>query len=163
MQPVSDIETFFTDPDPWGFETNEDDASRRTIIKNACAFYNPKTILEIGAAEGFITKALLEVCDYVAAIELSKTAAARIPPEAKVVDSPGHWHYDLALAAGVFYGHYDWMQMREWVLEATPDVIITSHYDLVGVAHDDFSEVKDLVQEIPFKYREGYQTLKVWK
>lgn len=159
-QTKEEIEKFYEQPDPWEYTKLSDDQFRRSHILYVASLGAPQRILEVGAGEGFITRGLMQICDDIDVIEISDTAAARLPKEVRRVHEP-EGQYDLVLLAGVLYDQYEWEKMREWAERSNPEVIITSHYDKVGEAHDSFG--RQLTFEAKFTYRDGYQILKVWR
>lgn len=113
MQDPKEIEEHYKNPDPWGYKTNPEDKIRKAHIlslieAHAEKFRKGQTLFEravdIGAGEGWITEALpaKEIFGY----EISDTAASRFPENVKrVLAFEGK--YDLILATGVMYDHYD--------------------------------------------------------
>lgn len=109
MQTLEDIERTYEKPDPWGFQTNPEDARRKEIILSSLKPYLPagglfERALDIGAGEGWITKDLPAKRKY--AYEVSKQAKARLPEGVDAVERP-EGNYDLVIATGVLYAHYD--------------------------------------------------------
>jgi len=155
------LDAFYQSEDPWGYRTNRFDLTRREHIRNAVKFCSPATVLEIGAGEGFISESLVDFTT-VDAIELSAVAAGRLPESVRRVSGP-RGTYDLVLACGVLYHHYDWQTMLGWVSTATPTWIVASHFDKVNKAHDDFYDTHTLEFYAEFPYREGKQQMKIWE
>ena len=58
MQRTSEIEDWYKEQDPWGYESNPEDARRRTILLSEVPSQDYKRVLDIGCGEGFITQAL---------------------------------------------------------------------------------------------------------
>lgn len=165
LQSKDDIERWFEQTDPWGYETNESDALRKAKILEALQFALEfsrtkkfKRALDIGAAEGYITRDL--PAEEIEAIEVSDNAAARFPKDIKRVHAPSG-KYDLIVATGVLYGHYDYETMRYWIKKHAKDIILFCHYDKVGKAYDTFKA--SVITKDQFPYRDGKQILKVFK
>lgn len=159
FQTKAELDKWFESPDPWNYEVNKDDKYRKDKIYDAIASFAPyKRALDIGAAEGFITRGL--PAKAIEAIEISDKAANRMPHNIKRVHEPKGM-YDLIIATGVLYPHYNWKLMRKWIEEHASGVVLVSHYYKIGKAHDKFN--KTLLLEETFKYRDGEQTMKVYK
>jgi SAM-dependent methyltransferase len=112
MQPPDEIEFSYTKEDPWGFKTNPDDQIRKNKIIQICKRFAPtdsnyifERALDLGCGEGWITADLpaMRIFGY----ELSKQAKARFPKNVVEEDIPNGL-YDLVLATGVLYQHYDY-------------------------------------------------------
>ena len=159
LQTKEELEKWFKDRDPWGYETNKDDKYRRDKIYDAIAPFAPyKKALDIGAAEGFVARKL--PAKVIEAIEISDKAADRMPHNIKRVREPKGM-YDLIIATGVLYPHYDWELMRKWIEEHASGIVLVSHYYKIGKPHDKFD--KKIILQEKFPYRDGEQTMKVYQ
>ena len=159
FQTKAELESWWETTDPWGYTTNDDDIKRRDIIIDAIRPFAPyERALDIGAGEGFITSLL--PASSIDAIEISDKAAQRLPKGIRRVKSP-IGKYDLIIATGVLYDQYDWKRMKQWIEERASGIILLSHYDKAGNAHDSLN--KKLIMETIFPYREGEQRLKVYQ
>lgn len=158
QQSKQDIEEWYKKEDPWGYEDNGDDRDRKQYILDALSPYAPfKRALDIGAGEGFITKDL--PANKIEAIELSETAAKRIPSSVKVVKEPSG-KYDLIVLTGVLYDHYDREKMLEWAKDHCNGIILTCNiedWEINPLPND------KLVHHYTFPYRTYTQSLKVYK
>lgn len=160
-QTKDDIEEFYKTPDPWGYETHPDDSTRAWYVYSSVVRYGPfKRVLDIGAGEGFITKAFRSKSESIEAVEISDEAAKRFPSFIKRVKQP-RGTYDLIIATGVLYEQYDNDIMREWIEEHAAGLVLTSHYDGVGQALDIFEKPQIFYAEFP--YRSGKQILRVYQ
>jgi len=126
MQDKRDLEEWYGRKDPWGYETNKDDAMRKANIIHLARFFNPtgyERALDIGAGEGWVTKDLpaAEIHGY----ELSDVAAARFPENVHRVMEP-IGDYDLLIATGVLYRQYDWRGILETIKKHGTGVIIVA-------------------------------------
>lgn len=121
MQTQNEIEDWYKTPDPWGYETNPDDQARKAAILKACSGKGYKRALDIGAGEGFITRDLQ--AEEVHAIEWSDTARRRIPLPVLAVTEP-HGKYDLVLATGVLYGHYEIESILQTIRDHASHVLV---------------------------------------
>lgn len=143
--------------DPWEYFKTEDDWKRKAIILSVVAlFANPDKVhrvLDIGAGNGFISNDI----PGVEQIEIDKPMAKNL--KNRVKEPRGK--YDIVLATGVLYGQYDYQQMRGWIEKHASNIVLTSHYDKVGKAHDKFDKPQVFYAEFP--YRDGKQILRVYK
>lgn len=142
MQTKQELEQWYSQPDPWSYETTSDDVFRKKkILSLLRGEYN--RALDIGAGEGFITRDL--PAKVIEAIEVSDLAAKRLPEGILRVTEPSG-EYDLVVATGVFYDQYNWKQMHEWILKYAKGVVLTSN-------------IKSWEHPLPVKpiYEEDYQ------
>lgn len=122
MQTKQDLEQWHATKDAWGYETNPEDAKRKTKI---LSLLKPaKRALDLGAGEGFITRDLPAKEIY--AIEISDNAASRFPKHVKRIHKP-EGKYDLIIATGVFYDQYNWTQMHYWIYKHANGQVLTSN------------------------------------
>ncbi len=112
--------------DPWGYKTNPCDRVRRRLVLEAIPHRRYKRALDIGAGEGWITRLL--PADEIDGYEISDNAAARFPDNVRRIKKP-QGKYDLVIATGVFYKHYDVQQMQKIVYRVASDVVVTCHLE----------------------------------
>jgi len=126
MQSKEELEVWYDGNDPWGYETNPDDAYRKQrLLSFIPGTY--KRALDIGCGEGWITKDL--PADEIHGIELSDKAASRFPDNVKQVSQP-EGTYDLVVCTGSLYRQYDHQQMIHWINQsASKDIIIAGIKD----------------------------------
>jgi len=106
MQPLDEIERHYANPDPWGYQASPADAERKATILDALNMFGPyQRGLDIGCGEGWITKDI--PADEIHGFECSNNAAERFPPNVKRVLKP-EGKYDLVMATGIMYQHYNW-------------------------------------------------------
>lgn len=103
MQSPQELESWYATPDPWAYETTEDDAVRKRVVLSVLGEY--ERALDIGAGEGWLTKDL--PAKHLFGYELSDNAAGRFPSNVKRVESM-YGEYDLVICTGVLYTQYDW-------------------------------------------------------
>lgn len=159
MQPFEEIERNYEQPDPWGYQTNEDDQKRKRTIIEVATFFGPyQRCLDIGAGEGWITK------DYPAkelhGYEYSNNAAARFPETVKRVVVP-IGKYDLVCATGVMYGHYNWPFFMQLIKDHSSKYVLVSSIDAWELPC-----VNDIGKEIyrtQYDYREWKQRTRMFK
>lgn len=118
IQPVSEIEEWFSNPDPWGYEQHPDDAKRKAILKSLLASRDFDRVLDLGCGDGFITRELPG--KEIIGVDISGNAIARA--REKSLDQP-HISYeahslfdlpkpgfednfDLIIVTGVLYPQY---------------------------------------------------------
>lgn len=121
MQTKNDLEVWYHQRDPWGYETNEWDKFRLETILEALGDQKFRKALDVGAGEGFITKHL--PARKIHALEISDRAAQRLPKNVHRVTTPEH-PYDLMIATGVLYDQYDWKGMVD-ILKECKGTILT--------------------------------------
>lgn len=162
MQDQNELEEWYTDEDPWGYETHPDDIYRKTFYLVVLEDIGPvfSRALDIGAGEGWITRDLPAVERH--AIELSDTAAARLPEGVDRIETVAE-PYDLVLATGVLYEQYDHAGMDSVIRSAAS----STHGTIVFVAG-----IKEwlkpytygkLIAEYELLYREYTHVIKVWE
>lgn len=117
------MDEFYKNPDPWGFQSNPDDQKRKERILCALSKYAPfNRAIDLGAGEGWITKDL--PAKNIFAYEISDIAKSRLPENVKPVDSPSG-KYDLVVATGVLYKHYDIESLLEMIKNHASKYILT--------------------------------------
>lgn len=148
IQTKAQLEQRYEEPDPWNVQTHPVDAYRKhRILKAMPGRYG--RALDIGAGEGWISKDL--PADVIEAIELSDAAAWRFPYNvARVLEPSGS--YDLILAAGVFYEHYDFEVFHRWIHASATGRVVTCH-----ISHHERMLEGPLVKTVKFDYRDGTQ------
>lgn len=158
-QSREDLEQWYADPDPWGFQTNPADADRKQRILAALRRPGPryKRALDVGCGEGWITQDLPAA--VVHGLEWSETARARIPAPVVAVEEPTG-RYDLIVVSGVLYEQYDYQSIHELVPRhaAKGATVVTCH-------------IKDLERPLPgeaehveeFPYREYVEVLRRYR
>lgn len=153
MQSKPEIEEWYKDRDPWGYETNPEDLKRKEVILGFLSGKGFERALDIGAGEGFITGDL--PASELHAIEWSDIAAGRLPAHVKRIYAP-KGKYDLVVATGVLYGQYDWQQITKWILSAASGLVLTSNiksWEINKLPRE------RLLKELEFPYREYIQHL----
>lgn len=158
MQSKQDMEDWWSKPDAWGYKTNIDDQDRKQAILDALTPFTPfKRALDIGAGEGFITKDL--PAQEIEAIEISDTAAERLPSNIKRVKEPTG-EYDLIICTGMLYEQYDYEKFIDWMKKHANGIILTCNikdWEINPLSSE------ALVHKYEFPYRTYTQILKVYK
>ncbi len=154
---MTDAPSFFVTPDPWGYQTNPSDIVRKQYIIHMLNLFGPYSrALDIGAHEGWVSKDIPAVTIH--GHELSDLAAARFPDNVhRMVDGK----YDLVMATGVLYSHYNWSYLLRMIREHASKYVLTCHikaWELLAVA-----DIGKQVLEMEFPYREYKQKLRVFE
>jgi len=117
------IKEFYKKEDPWMYKTTEDDIRRKEYIVGILrSFGHFKRALDIGAGEGWITEGLpaAELWGY----ELSDHAASRFPLGVGRIQCP-RGKYDLVVATGILYNHYDWERFVDMINDHASGIVLT--------------------------------------
>lgn len=128
MQSREELDEWYANPDPWGFQTNPADADRKARILAAIKRPGPKykRALDVGCGEGWITKDLPAALIH--GLEWSTKARARIPAPVVAVEEP-EGKYDLIVVSGVLYAQYDYKSIHDLVPKHAGKgaVVVTCH------------------------------------
>lgn len=166
MQDPKEIEQSYQNKvDPWGYKTNPDDAMRKQklldIIKKYSMGVRFDRALDIGAGEGWITQDL--PADEIYGYEISDTAASRFPKNVnRAMRAEGK--YDLIIATGVMYGHYDHEGFVEMIMGHASDLIVLVNikdWEMPSVSR--IHKIADEVYTEEFPYRKFTEKLRVFK
>lgn len=152
------LEEKYEDVDPWEYQLY--DISRKEHILQACYAHMPKRepygyALDIGCGEGWITKDLPAF--VVHGIEISDNAASRLPDTVERVLEP-QAEYDLIVATGVLYDHYNLEQIVDWIERSAIGIVVTCHI----MKYERPLDLDRLIYEDTFDYRAGTQILRVY-
>lgn len=156
MQNPNEIESWYSQKDPWGYETTIDDEIRKQTILEALGNKKFKRALDLGAGEGWITKDL--PAKELFAYELSDNASGRLPANVKRVTAPAG-PYDLVILTGVLYGHYDYKALTQLALQYSSNIILTCN--IKEWEKNEFPQ-DWLVYEKEFPYRDYTQHLCIY-
>lgn len=160
-QSKQEIERFYNKEDPWGFETNPDDAKRKEIIIEKCKHFCHERMnkevyenaLEIGAGEGWITKDLPAKNVY--GYEISDLAKSRWP--SNVLDFDQNIKYDLIIAPGVLYPQYDYVSFINMIKKYSCGIVIT-----INILNWEINNLTDQIYDLEFTYRQYIEKLRVY-
>lgn len=111
MQSKQELENWYRSPDPWQYETTQDDLYRKDQIIQMLPMRYERAI-DIGCGEGFVTRDL--PANDIHGIEISDLAASRLPWNVKRVHEP-EGLYDLVMTTGTLYTQYNHEQIVEWI------------------------------------------------
>ncbi|MDE4912798.1 methyltransferase domain-containing protein [Methylobacterium sp. 092160098-2] len=119
LVPSADLDQFFTDGDPWGYESHPDDHRRAGHILSAISSLSFARILDIGCGDGYLTLRLppgeiIGVDISPAAVEWATRKAGLIGRDdvrfevCNVFDLDGSdlGDFDLVIVTGVLYKQY---------------------------------------------------------
>lgn len=111
MQSKDELENWYKNPDPWAYETTQDDHYRKDKLLNIITKRYIRA-LDIGCGEGFVTRDL--PAEDVHGIELSDLAASRLPWNVRRIHAP-EGLYDLVITTGTLYEQYNHEQIAQWI------------------------------------------------
>lgn len=159
MMTFQNDEKRYQTPDPWGYQTNPDDIKRKEIILKCLTDLDKcfHRALDIGAGEGWITKDL--PAWEIFGLEESDTAAARFPQNVIRVEKP-QGMYDLIIATGVLYGHYDWRRLLNYIMCHASGIVLTCHLEKVEVP--EVARIPNQIYETKFSYRGEVEKLRIY-
>lgn len=155
------LEQKYSKPDPWGYRDRSDDQARRMEIISACLMFMPAfsslydRAIDIGCGEGWITGFLPAKETH--GIEISDLAASRFPDNVQRVSGP-QGKYELVVATGVLYDHYNYDQIVRWIEEASAAIIVTCNIE----KHERPISIGKQVHHKRFSYYAGNQILRVF-
>ena len=173
MQTKEEIEKEYENEDPWKYRENIADMRRKkrilSLLVDRYQLFNKA--LDVGAGEGFLTQDLpaIEIYGY----EISDNAAKRFPDNVKrFIPTPDTSHkmrFDLVMATGSLYRHYDAETMINIIAHYSSRIILTSHIDAWEI--DELKtpawiakkwKAKEIYHET-FPYREWNQSLRIFE
>lgn len=153
MQSLEEIEKWYENSDPWGYETNPDDKRRKEKILGVLENY--ERALDIGCGEGWITKDLPAKEIY--GVDVSEKALQRLP--SNVNKGLGEGKYDLVCLMGILYPHYGGEKILSDALNLTErHLLITGMKDWLI----DLSFLGKPLKEEEFEYRGMIQVIKLY-
>ena len=158
MQTKGEIESWYSQQDPWDYEKTPDDQFRKETILEHLKSY--ERALDIGAGEGWITQDIK--AKEIHAIEWSDKAAERLKtPISRVFKPEGT--YDLIMTNGTLYEQYNWQQIIDWLKEAKHDLLTCNIYEWEK-GYDQLEEkFGNPKVTLYFPYRQYTQHLALWR
>jgi SAM-dependent methyltransferase len=160
MQPLSEIEKSYQTPDPWCYKSNPEDQKRKSYILHILDLFSPfNRALDIGCGEGWITEHLraAELWGY----EISDTAASRFPFSVKRANPP-EGKFELVVATGVLYGHYNWKLFTNLINKHASRIILTSNIKSWELDEAVRSIPGKEILKIEFPYNEHKQRMRIF-
>ncbi|NIP29571.1 MAG: methyltransferase domain-containing protein [Candidatus Dadabacteria bacterium] len=116
IQSKDELDSWYSQPDPWGYETNPEDLNRCAMLLSVLPQKRFSRILDIGCGNGFVTQRLPG--DTIIGVDISenavKYAQARNLPNVdfqrlSIFDLPEkgwYQYFDLIVISGVLYPQY---------------------------------------------------------
>lgn len=116
LQSVESLEEFYEKPDPWDYENNQDDISRRALLLSVLPKNLYEKVLDIGCGDGFVTSQLpgKEILGIdISANAIQHATKKKLPNtqyvQCSLFDLPRAGlksPYDLIIITGVLYPQY---------------------------------------------------------
>jgi 2-polyprenyl-3-methyl-5-hydroxy-6-metoxy-1,4-benzoquinol methylase len=177
LQPLKELEFFYANEDPWGYETNSDDIKRRNIILSEIPERNYDNVLDIGCGHGFVTRelpgkkitgidisvnAITQANSYQS--KLNKTKQINFI-QASIFDFDSHDYgiYDLIIITGVLYPQYIG-QAKSIIYKIIDKHLATDGY-LICCHINEWYKLRFpylMLENYYFEYREYTQCLEVY-
>ena len=115
IQSKEELEQWYGRPDPWEYEVNPDDLTRRSMLLSELPKRRYLRALDIGCGEGFVTRHL--PAEKIIGVDLSEQAIARANQhssdrlsfqQGSLFELAGRFSepFDLIVIAGVLYPQY---------------------------------------------------------
>ncbi|MBZ5588312.1 MAG: class I SAM-dependent methyltransferase [Acidobacteriia bacterium] len=173
VQSRDELEEWWKDPDPWGYESTDADHTRRALLLAAIPKRHFLRVLDIGCGNGFVTERLPG--DRVVGIDISSNAIAHANKRrSPKVSYECHslfalpelgWSepFDLIVITGVLYPQY--IGRSERLVYAIIDDLLTQGGNLVSCHIDEWYQTRfpyvTLSREY-YTYREYTHVLEVY-
>jgi len=157
MQSKEEIERESEIEDHWGYETNEWDTLRKNKILSKLTKQYERA-LDIGCHEGFITRDL--PAKIKEGYELSDNAAKRLPSTILRVTEPSG-EYDLIVATGIMYGHYDFRKFLDIIKKHAKGTVLLSNIKAWEVP--EVAELGTPIHVEEYPYREYTQIMRIYE
>jgi len=174
LQSLNELEKWWVHPDPWKYEDNNDDLTRRTMLLSVLPRKRYKKALDIGCGNGFVTTRL--PCDEILGIDISANAIEHAKKrsegqnirylQASVFDLPElliGQTFDLVIISGLLYPQY--IGKSELLIYIIIDNLLQSDGHLVSCHIEEWYNVRfpyiQLVREY-YPYREYNHILEVY-
>jgi hypothetical protein len=161
-QQKEQLEDWYDKEDPWKYTTTADDHARKdriiSVLKVFRENYQPfARALDLGAGEGWLTKDLPALVKH--GYEISDKAASRFTDR---VERKCEGTYDLVIATGVLYTHYDWWSLVKLItLHASRIVLTCNIKDWENSTAIGLIPGRQVL-EFDFPYRQYVQKLRVF-
>lgn len=155
MQSKEELESWYDQPDRWGYFNNDEDSKR---LKKILSLLNEKyhKAIDIGCGEGFVTRHL--PADMISGLELSDNAKMRLPANVIPVKEPIGM-YDLVVSTGTIYPQYDHEAMYKLIMSCASRHILIGGIKEWLINYDFGKELKS----IEFPYREYTQKVTLYE
>jgi 2-polyprenyl-3-methyl-5-hydroxy-6-metoxy-1,4-benzoquinol methylase len=168
MQTKEELEDWYRNEDPWAYKNNPEDIRRKQKILEAIPGWHKngfprkyKKALDLGCGEGWITQDLpaKEIHGY----DLSEMALSRLPRNVVPVyslDLLRRTKYDLIIATGVLYAHYDYKPLISAIKKHASGIVVLCNIDTWEVP--EVKMLKNQIHEETFRYREFNELIRVY-
>jgi len=157
MQTKQELEDWYSEPDRWGYFTNDEDIRRRFHIVNALKLGKGQysRAIDIGCGEGFVTSFL--PAKEIHGLDLSDNALNRLAANVKAVSEPTG-KYDLVISTGTLYPQYDHEGLYKLIMSCASEyILIAGIQDWLIPKH--FGKT---IHTYSFPYREFTQKLTLY-
>ncbi len=177
IQKQDELEDFYNEDDPWGYENNPSDKNRKSMLVSQLAeLPKPKRVLDIGCGHGFITRDI--VGDKVIGVDISEKAIEYANKASKTAGK----HYiamdmfdltrkkleedngfDLIIITGVLYPQYI-ENARVSIYQIIDDLLVDGGI-VVSVHINDWYTSRfpyPMLKTVSYEYREYQHTLEVY-
>lgn len=168
QQTREELNKFYQQPDPWNYQTTQDDMMRMQKIIEVARKHGPfQRAIDIGCGEGFITQHLPAFERY--GYDLSDIAMSRLPdavipfPMYEVEKRRNFKKFDLVLATGVFYPQYDYQAMIELCKFFSNYMVITCNIEGEQWEQPEVMDIGKQIEAVKFPYRGYTEVLRVFK
>ncbi len=163
MQDKEALEDWYSQGhDPWAYRSNADDIKRKSYILSSLSIGRMfKSALDLGCGEAWVTRDL--PAEKIYGYELSDIAASRFPSNVERVsdDDIRGGRFDLVVATGILYDHYNLDRFIEIINKCACGVILTCNIKNWEKGIDRINAQQ--VSELEFPYRDHYtQKLRVF-
>ena len=177
LQPLKELELFYSNEDPWGYETNSDDVKRRNIILSEIPERNYENVLDIGCGHGFVTRELSG--KKITGIDISTNAITQAKShqtkqsktkhidfiQSSIFDLDSHIYgiYDLIVITGVLYPQY--IGQAKTAIYKIVDKYLASDGILICCHINEWYKLRFpylMLENYYFEYREYTQCLEVY-
>jgi hypothetical protein len=157
-QTQQQLEDWYSNPDPWGYQNNADDRKRLNFIINMMGwgYRHYKRALDVGCGEGFVTQHI--PADEIHGMDISTGATSRLPHNVKRVEAPVG-KYDLVMSTGTLYQQYDHESIYRTIVQAADRFILIGGISDWLVNYDFGRQIHMVV----FPYREFSQKLTIYE
>lgn len=172
MQDLNALESWYQCDDPWGYESNPDDAKRVDVLLSELPSGHYRRVLDIGCGQGFVTRKLPG--DEVLGMDVSATAIERAQRlesgrlkfmqcslfNAGQLSGP---RFDLIVITGVLYPQYIGRSLP--IIYRIVDQLLEDDGVLVSVHIDEWYRARFpylLLREHCYSYREYTHRLEVY-
>jgi predicted TPR repeat methyltransferase len=174
LQPLSDLEKWWENPDPWEYENNPEDINRRAMILSALPQKRYKKILDIGCGNGFVTHRLPG--EEIIGVDISTNAISHAQKAGffhiryypySLFDLPRlSWtqSFDLIVITGVLYPQYIGKSHR--LVYTILDDLLVMGGELVSCHIDEWHESRfpyNTLHREYYPYREYIHLLEVYR